>query len=353
MSSIDRSFSYMFNLYNSWKTQILESLNIDPYNCDINDINNHHSSNLIFCYGMGGSGISCDLLYIYSIIAKTQLIIYRYKHADPDLRFEKGREAYSVIVVSYSGNTPETIRVFNTYIDKTKAKLAAVSSGGYIGSESKKRRIPYYEIKHKNIPPRLAMPSLLIGTFKCLSCLSKQSIVDSVIDEFKTAANKIDRDKESIYEYANSIATKLASSIKSKEDILILSTWRYEPLVYRFYSELAENAKIKSTIGVFPEAGHNLVAALSDRSNIIYIHDPDSIESYTVLELLNRALARNSILTVVELPKELPYLGRFIYGSLIAGLTSISLAKILNIDPLNIEPINFYRKTVDKLYRGD
>ena len=119
-------YSYMINLYSGWSTQIAKALANQPHNCDLDK--NYRNISSIYCYGMGGSGVPCDVLYISSLVHGSRFRVYRYKNTYIDRDAIDKANSSAIILISYSGNTPEILKVFRSYINEGNIEIAVVSS---------------------------------------------------------------------------------------------------------------------------------------------------------------------------------------------------------------------------------
>ncbi|MEM0457892.1 MAG: SIS domain-containing protein [Sulfolobales archaeon] len=158
---------------------------------------------------------------------------------------------------------------------------------------------------------------------------------------------------ESYEHVAEEISFRILEALKSGMRIAIASTDRYQPLVERFATELAENSKILAERIVFPEAGHNFVETLeASKVYILYIEDPLDLESQLIGGFIEKISRRSESLKYDKLilPEGLGYTGRIIIGTYVGGLISAHLARGLGVDPVNTPIIKLYRDHVTEFY---
>lgn len=101
--------------------------------------------------GMGGSAISGDL---FANFFKDELDIPFYVNRNYDLP-ESANKNTLLIVSSYSGNTEETISVFNSGL-KRKCRIVCITSGGKVQKIAEKNKVPVVKIQ-PGFHPRYAL----------------------------------------------------------------------------------------------------------------------------------------------------------------------------------------------------
>jgi len=209
---------------------------------------------VIFC-GMGGSGIAPDLVksWLAQEASVPMEVIKDYKlpgYASPNTL---------VCVVSYSGNTEESVSCVRDAIER-KTALTTVSSGGEIESISSASGVPHIKVP-PDLPPRSALPYLFIPLVKLLEVngvISSQRIselersvapVRRAMDNAKVQV-PIDSNR------AKSLAEKLYGAFP-----IIYGHGVLGGVALRFRQQLNENAKMHASNNVFPELDHNELEA--------------------------------------------------------------------------------------------
>lgn len=199
--------------------------------------------NVLIC-GLGGSGIGGTII---SQMVKDQInlpIVCNKDYFIPAFV----NENTLVICSSYSGNTEETLQMY----DQAKAKgaeIAIVTSGGQFQSLA--------ESNHHNIisipgglPPRAAFG---LGFPQLFFVLEKYGLIDDgFIAEMEAAITTIDADETSIQENALGIAKKLEGKIP-----VIYSEPSFEGVCVRFRQQVNENSKRLAWHATIPEMNHN------------------------------------------------------------------------------------------------
>ena len=204
--------------------------------------------NKIAICGMGGSAISGDIakLIIGDNIDKSIDIIRDY---DCSNIYKNNSTLF--IISSYSGNTEETLSMYNiakAYSDK----VICITTGGELGKFADMDNIPVISIP-TNFQPRAALGYSLMSLMMIFNKLNLilGSSIDSILESVpKLNSFYIDNCQEGKDAY------KIAESIHGGF-ILIYGTILTESIISRFRSQIAENAKLLASHHILPELNHN------------------------------------------------------------------------------------------------
>jgi len=260
--------------------------------------------NKIIVCGMGGSGISGCLLKDY---AHSLPVFVNMDYDIPDFVDKKTL----AIVISYSGNTEETLSAYKKVKEKTE-NLLLISSGGILGKEENVVNAP------KGLPPRYSLPFLF---FPMLSVLNNSNILkkDFDIDELVKNLKSIDK-KE-----AESLAKKIGSKIP-----LVYATHAYASVAYRWQTQFNENSKVFAHSHFFSEHNHNEIEAeLDDKFLPIMIRDSDAHER---INLRMDFIAKKINPEQIELKGE-SRLSKMFYGILFGDFVTCYLALARGVNP--------------------
>ena len=286
--------------------------------------------------GMGGSGIVGDMVAtIMQDLDKISIHVYK------DFYVPKSfiDENTFVLSISYSGNTLETITATLQAL-KLGAKIGIVASGGELIDIASKARLPHIIIR-QGLAPRAALPLMLVASLKLLSMCGVAKVPLSVIEEAIAVLRDVNK--------ASQIALQLASFLNGSTMPLIIATTRYAPLAVRFKNELNENSKMPAKVEIAPELFHNdIVGWERQRINGKAIVIGSDIDYENMLLDLYSDYLRSVGFDVFYLDLEGNILQRYLYGSLIIGLTSVELAQRSGIDPLQTKSISMYKEFLKK-----
>ena len=252
--------SNMFDIFKKFSCLIEESFNRIEKNIKINN----NFKNIVFC-GMGGSSIGSA--FVKNII-ENQVKVPMFINNDYLLP-NWVDESSLLIIVSYSGNTEETVSNFNEGL-KNNSSICIISSGGYLLKQAKENNLSYCVLP-SGYPPRTAfgfMSSLL------MLVLNKINIVDnSLIDILQNIPIKINQYKNNYINDENNKAFKFAENLFEK-NLIIYTSPLTKSVGYRFKCQLSENSKVLSYYHYLPELNHNDIEGYL---NLKYNYDDYSI----------------------------------------------------------------------------
>ncbi|MEM3400732.1 MAG: bifunctional phosphoglucose/phosphomannose isomerase [Nitrososphaerota archaeon] len=209
----------------------------------------HDVSSVVFL-GVGGSGIVGDLLSDITAKRRNLPIICHKDYSFPPY-LTKGA---LVVVVSYSGNTAETLSAMVKAYD-AGLSMFAITSGGLMGRVCKKLGIPVVEIK-AGLLPRMAVPHMLGAA---ISVLTGVGIIKMSTDELRNAVERAKRAQASVEVHIgleSNVAKQVASRIYDKT-AFIYSHGPLSSVGYRLKCQLNENAKMLAVSQCLPEILHN------------------------------------------------------------------------------------------------
>ncbi len=327
----------MKEIYRKWYEQVIKELEV------MNGIRWRKlgkTPRAILISGMGGSGIVGD--YVQTLASKrVEVPIFVVK----DYKIPMWVSSDDLtIVISYSGNTRETIRCYREAL-KARAQVVVITSNGLLKEYAKKDNIPLIPVI-QGLVPRASLPSMLIA---CLYVLEKFGLPVVSRDEIHESIHVL---KEIHENELLSIADKIIGKIP-----VIITVTDYSPLAWRFKNELNENSKMPAKVEIIPEWAHN---------DIVGWEAPYNIEKYIVLMLKPRIPTDELSLQMLNYAKKYfekqglnvigieiagkSLLAQLLYGSLIAGLISVIVAEKRGISPITTESINEYKNYIVKYF---
>ncbi len=199
--------------------------------------------NILFS-GLGGSGIGGSIL---SDLLKDEIeipIIINKNYHIPAFVDENTL----VVIVSYSGNTEETISAM-MQAHKKKANIVCISSGGLIKEYAELHKFNFIEIDG-GMPPRAC---LALSFVQIYYTLHRFGLVDN---KFKTALSDtielLNKEEEDILNLAKDAAATLYGTLP-----VIYVDAAMESVAVRFRQQLNENSKMLCWHHVIPEMNHN------------------------------------------------------------------------------------------------
>jgi glucose/mannose-6-phosphate isomerase len=237
-----KKFSYQINYaINNYK----------PHGLKANDFNN------IIIAGLGGSGIGGQIVKAYFLNDIPVPVNCVADYTLPAYANEKTL----VIAASYSGNTEETIAVFND-AKARGCKILALTTGGKLEELTIANNIHTLKIE-AGFQPRMALGFSL--TY--LIMLMGELIGKDYKDELNNIATTL-AETEPYHEDAEAMFQEIRSRIKSK--FVVLADGPLEPIAIRFAQQIQENAKHECFVHTLPEMNHNVIESYYDTLDSVF-----------------------------------------------------------------------------------
>jgi len=202
--------------------------------------------------GMGGSGISGDVVAALSADAGLKLPVFTCKGYE--LPGFVGPDTL-VFAVSYSGNTEETLDTMGQAMERG-ARVVAVSAGGKVTEIAESNSIPLFRIP-AGLQPRAALGYLAVPI---MSALDRMGMVPGTVERFRAALPMLEARLE---EYGPAAAEDDNGPLRLARELI-----DFVPIVYgaegylavaasRWKAQFNEMAKVPSFHNYFPELNHN------------------------------------------------------------------------------------------------
>ena len=290
----------------------------------------------IVVVGMGGSSIAGAILQSYLWDSKIPVFLSR-GYSIPEF-IDKNT---LVFVISYSGNTEETIASLRMTYGKL-CTVIAVTSGGKLLRKFIEDKRPYVEIP-SGMQPRASLAYQLIPILKILGALnvipSPARDVEKAIATLKTV---------SYDDQAKNLAEKLIGKVP-----LIYASERFASVAYRWKTQFNENSKIHAFSGTFPEINHNeLVGYTNVNSNyhVIILEDQEDHRRVQArMKLTKQIISKKDISSTQIAIKGDNLLARLLSAVHIGDLASVHLATFTNTDPEPVPLIEDLKKQLEKI----
>ncbi len=223
-----------------------------------------------FC-GMGGSAIGGDVLADYA--SRSAEIPFTVARGVELPRFVGKRTL--AIMVSYSGNTWETLELFEEAV-RRGAQVVSVTSGGELARRSHRKKLPLLPVPGGQ-QPRAAIGYLMGASAVALSAAS----VAPAVRDLKACISALRIYQEGILpaipvkkNLAKQIANRLHRSVP-----VVYAPRNIRSIALRWQTQINENAKMMAFSGEYPEMNHNhVVGWAEDTSEIallpVFLIDP-------------------------------------------------------------------------------
>jgi len=292
--------------------------------------------NKIVVSGMGGSSIAGAILQSYMHDSKIPVFVSR----GYELPEVTDRNTL-VFVVSYSGDTEETLHALK-YAFRKGATTVAITSGGKLLKKFTEQQLPYVKIPD-DMQPRAALAYLLIPMLNVLAKLKLLSGVSKDISETIAALKQT-----SYEEKAKTLAGKIVGKVP-----LIYASERFASVAYRWKTQFNENAKIHAFSDTFSELNHNSLMGFNNLNANYYViileDEDDHPRIRTRMRVTREIIAKKDVHTTQILIKGENLLTRLISAIHIGDLTSIQLAFLTNTDPEPVDVIENLKQKLGKI----
>lgn len=291
--------------------------------------------------GMGGSALAGALLKMIwgESLGMPEIIIWRNYGLPANLTPKS-----LVVIISYSGNTEETLSAFRNALN-LKCKIVAISRGGKVEELAWKNKIAFGKIPGEIIPPRSAlgyMFAMISRIFTNANLIPQQNI-----RQILETAEKLNPQKN------ETIGKKIAEKLNKKIP-LIYASQKWEELAHNWKIKFNENAKIPAFFNVFPELHHNEMNAFDNfpRQNYylknfyaIILEDPEENIRVTEGIKIFAAFLKKQKVPIFKITLEGNNVFEKIFNnSLLADWTTYWLAIKRNIDPAPTPIIEKFKK---------
>jgi glucose/mannose-6-phosphate isomerase len=300
--------------------------------------------------GMGGSGISGEA--VQTLVEPRLGVPWRTFKGYGPLPEWVGRNTLA-FAVSYSGNTEETLAVFDE-LHERGARSVALSSGGLLAE-----RAAAYGVAHVRIPgglqPRAAFGYL---TLPLLAVLVEVGLVpdasDDVDEAVETLADIAKRCGRDIPAEENE-AKRLGQSFAGRIPVIYGGGGLGEVAAYRFKCDINEYAKSPAFAHFLPEMNHNEIEPYGwphhnrEPFVVVLLRDGDEGERIALrLDVAKRLIAESGA-EVIELHSQgISALARLLSLILTTQLAAIYAGLSNDIDPGPVPVIESFKRQLER-----
>lgn len=210
----------------------------------------------ILVTGMGGSAIGADLLSAYVEPFCQLPILVQRDYTLP--AWASGRHTL-VIASSHSGNTEETLSVFEL-AQSAGCQLMVISTGGRLAEQAYQAGIPVWKFEHSG-QPRAAI-GLSFGLL--LALFQRQGWIPSQDGEITSALKAMREEQSSLRAEVSAVqnpAKRQAGQMVGRW-VVVMGSGLLAPVARRWKGQVSEVAKAWGQFEVLPEADHNTLAGI-------------------------------------------------------------------------------------------
>lgn len=293
------------------------------------------AAEILVC-GMGGSAISGDYLAGLTSEAGKRVTTHR----GYGLPRWASVVRPLVLVVSYSGDTEETVSAAEQ-AEELELPVAVVASGGTLIEMAASSGWPAIRVPG-GFQPRAALGYLLGASARLAGCAG---VLPGIIDELSEAREVLRGLLES--GAARGLADDLAEGVEGRIPVIYGATGLTAPVAMRWKTQINENAKWPAWWSLLPEADHNEVVGwsarpdLSRRVGIIALRDryepPETTRRFEATAEVTEGLVDwvGEVWSQGE-----SALARMMSLTLVGDLMSVRLAELADTDPTPVEVID-------------
>ncbi|MBI3322488.1 MAG: bifunctional phosphoglucose/phosphomannose isomerase [Candidatus Omnitrophica bacterium] len=296
--------------------------------------------------GMGGSAIGADLLQGWLGDDMLRPVYVNRTYTIPRW---VGKGSLT-LACSYSGNTEETLSGAET-ARKRRAHVLAVTSGGKLAAWARRHGLPLLLIP-TGLPPRSAVGYMTFVPLGMLSRLGwihgKQLPVEAACRGLETY---IERGIGPDVPVARNPAKRIAEALIGRLPILYGAAGGWEGVVYRWRTQIEENAKCLTFHHIFPEATHNEISAwLNPRdvvrhSAAVFLADP-AMHPRTLrrMEFTRRIVVSQGAKAVQARVPGATVQERMLKMIALGDFASVYLAFLYKVDPTPVERVEALKR---------
>ncbi len=204
-------------------------------------------STTVFAVGMGGSAISSDLARGL-VESETPVVLQSVRSPNLPRAIERKSR---VLLVSYSGDTWETVRAYET-AGRVGASRVVITSGGALAERAERDGVPVLPLR-PGLPPRSAVGQIFGGILGLLDPWFPESNEARVRRASERIARLIPQ-----FAAARGPAATLARRLGSRVPVIYAES-PFAGLARRWKTQIEENAKRLALFDEVPELLHNAI----------------------------------------------------------------------------------------------
>ena len=297
--------------------------------------------------GMGGSGIGGEILKDYARDKAPMPIEISRDYTLPNYA---NRQSL-VVVVSYSGDTEESLSAFLDAV-KRRCKVFCISSGGALLQHAAKLGVPFLRVP-TGMPPRAASPYLLVPQLLLLEKLNLVNGVSGALEEAFRVLERVSRENAPGNPPEKNSAKSLAIGLNGTVPV-IYGFGVYRAVAQRWKQQFNENTKIPAKWEMLPELDHNEIVGwenagdVTDCFSTVFIRDKQEPQEV-------RSRIETTKVLMPEISKQFEVyaqgegmLAKMLSIILVGDFTSIYLAILRKTDPTPVKTINALKKKLSE-----
>lgn len=294
--------------------------------------------------GMGGSAVSGDYLRTY-LAEKISIPIIIQRNYDLPGFVNKNT---LVILISYSGNTEETISCLIKAISKS-AMLVGIGSGGTLESFFKENKLPFFNIP-QGYQPRASFPLLYFPLLRILAILGVSPLNPPDIVETISLLRRMREEFKPTTESSNNGAKGIAQRLYDRIPVI----WSpFLCVANRMKCQINENSKVLAIAEELPEFNHNHIVGFENWSEenpftIVIFRFESEHPNVTLRFEITKEVVKNKVEIVEIQARGNSLLSQLFSATYFGDYISMYLAILNNQDPNTVDSINYLKQQLEK-----
>ena len=304
--------------------------------------------NTIIVAGMGGSGIGGELLKDWTRDKITVPVEVCKEYSLPTYANKKTL----VFVVSYSGETEETLSVFRDAI-RTKCMIICISSGGKLHEFAQKLSLPNLLVP-SGMAPRATLPYLFTPLIAALEKIGLVSDVDDEISAVIRTLEQVISENSPKKPLDRNLSKKLATNISGTVPA-VYGFGFYRTVAQRLKTQFNENSKNPAKWETFPELDHNEIVGWEEAEEFakcfsaIFIRDAqEPAEIRQRIEVTKRLMSRHIGRLFEVYSRGESRLAKMASVICVGDFASVYLALLRGVDPTPVNTIALLKQDVER-----
>ncbi len=306
------------------------------------------SDGTVVVAGMGGSGVSGDL--VAPIAAAAGTLVHVHKGYELPGWSEAVRPL--LVAVSYSGNTEETISAVRA-AEELGLAVAVVTTGGSLGELAASRDWPTLSVPG-GLQPRAAVGYLFGAVMRVLEAAGV--VPDAVADLTEAADVAEELIGADGHGPGAQLADDLAEALVGRVAVIYGSPGPAAPAALRWKTQINENAKSPAYHGLVPELDHNEIVGwegfpeLGRRHlGLVLLRDHGETLQVGRRFALTARLISDRVAVVGEVWSHGESLAaRMLSLGAVGDLVSLAMAEKAGVDPVTVTVLDTFKREIGK-----
>jgi len=293
--------------------------------------------------GMGGSAAGGDLLAACAAERVDVPVLVHRGYGLPAL----GGAADLVIVVSYSGETVETLSAAATALERG-CRVVAITAGGRLAALARRHHLASVTLPG-GLMPRMALGYLFFPMLAVLRAADLTVAKDAEVEEALGGLEALTGEFAPASPTAANEAKRLALALGDRLPVIYGGPVT-GPVAYRWKTDLEENAKTFAVAGALPEMNHNEIEVWGTRIpqalHVVLLRDAHEDAEITRRFVLVRELIADQVGVSEAWTRGTGGLARLLSLIALGQWTSFYLAALRGVDPWAVPVLESFKARV-------